>query len=196
MNKETYIADYDAHIDKSIHIHDLGDNCFCNMCLYNLSVKEPTLIDALIAFDLKPENLATIIDSIGGAEYYEFNHIRLIKWLLALYEYHAKGTDLHSQDIPYLLVTQLLEREFLPEQIKLLPPIPQWRITNHHNNDPSLSMDIALGHLIHAEHFFFLHDTLHVPPSGDDTYFDYYPGAIFYFHAITEWFINSANRLA
>ena len=181
MNKKEYIR---------IYARDIGiDRLDDDFSPSNLETQiEEGIIntDILLGFDLQPESLAKIIDAIGGAEYYSFNHINLLKMLRYLHPFR-QGGHAHEEGLTLLELDSIGEKIF-GDDWKHIP-----RTQLYHGDH--LALDKALGHLIHAEHFIFLKDTLINPPSGDDTYFDYYPGSLYYFQAITEWFLNSNNRL-
>ena len=59
-----------------------------------------------------------------------------------------------------------------------------------------IGLDYALGLLIQIRQMKVHESYIRMLPGGDDTYFDYYPGDMFYMTAVMDWFLNDGPRMA
>jgi len=193
MNKDTYIRLYSAHSEKNgdRFYHDDGDDCLCPICLDTFFKKNLTLFDALIYFELGPENLADIIGSIGGGEYYTWDHINILKAMIDFYPHVTKEEKPYNTIIPWTIVQKSINDIF---EFTKAPQL-NTNSLDIQNGHAYITADRAIGHAIHMEHFIFLHHQLSWVPTGDDTYFDYYPGDLDYFNSLNNWFISSDIRM-
>lgn len=183
-----YICSYIKELDEE-HL----DDDFNPQNLRLLLQKNKPSLQMLLDFDLQPQDLAKIINSIGGAEYYEFSEIELIKMIILLHPYKAKAVEVSESVIPWDTFQTIIQDLFgKRDGFYGVSKISEKYLGLKKN---MINLDIALGHLIHIQNFLFYQDYLLWPPSGDDTYFDYYPGGFYYNAAIMEWFLNSENRI-
>jgi hypothetical protein len=185
--KEEYIKTYSQYVDSAVNeCYGDGDD-LCAGCLSDWLDEDSKRIDILNAFDLGPKSLAEIISAIGGAEFYEFDHLNFLLGLIHLYPYMQGAGHAHEEGIDYPELKEIIKKLF-PKEYQHIPELDS-------HTYQSISLDRAIGYIIQAEQYLYHRDYLTWPPSGDDTYFDYYPGTLFYFGAINEWFLNSNNRL-
>lgn len=187
MTRDDFINTYAEHSKN--HVDNCSERDFCANCFAEWLDQDSKRRLILEFFHLGPKDLANITNQIGGAKYYEFNHLIFLQGILLLYPYKGMG-DAHEYYISYNQLREITMKLFriLHFNIPKIKPL--------YPNDRSITLDLALGFIIQAEQFLFHKEYLEYPPSGDDTYFDYYPGAIFYFNAINEWFLNSKNRIS
>ena len=189
MTRTDYVLKYKEHlINMGEDYRTDPDDGLSHYELQDFLFHPEDRFDAFIAFSLTPEWLAKIVTDIGGAEFYNWEHLLFIRAICLLNQYLDPHTFPYNGEIPLKTLWEIMAKLFTKDQMAIIPPIVTWY-------GETISIDRALGHILHAEQMIYLMDKLTCPPSGDDEYFDYYPGTLFYFSTINDWFLNSGIRI-
>jgi hypothetical protein len=214
MNKEQFVAEYRNRIVElnAFFADDIDstdeDRGLSAPNLINALEAEDGLVDVLTAFRLSGKNLADIVHAIGGSEMYEFYDISLLEdiRLLGVMILRENGipsegeigadygwlTDHLSQvQIPVAVVRRWMKERGIAE-VEADRFASFWDHQEHY----AVSVDIALGGIIHARHIITLQSYNCMLPGGDDTYYDYYPGDMLYYSAVMDWFLNDGPRMS
>ncbi len=201
MTKEEYISTY-AEIIDPIRYHagvvddDVEDGGVGPMCLAKFLGENENMLEALEYFSLSPENLVKIVTEIGGAEIYRFEQMELLEDIRQLY--------LAPTEVAPAYVAMMSAESFravvhgrLREELEYLGlSADDLERDRPFLKENGMSADKVLGAMIHIRHAVLLKSYIGQGPSGDDTYFDYYPGEMYYYIAIMEWFLGDGPRMA
>lgn len=188
MTREDYLRNYHEGLrERDLEVY-LDDDELAPKALKLFWDKAPEMFDAMVAFDLDPRALVTIIYEFGGSELiYKFEDLPLFWFIYDLYK-EIKWDLIEPKEVHecYVKIHDLMAIEHSRlGSISDIDYFGQDRIT----------ADRALGHLVHLWHIRVLTEWVQKPPTGDDSYFDYYPGDILGLNAIENWFLGSNNRI-
>jgi len=187
--------DHDCAVDDDVEDGGVG-----SMCLAKFLGENENMLEALEYFSLRPGSLAKIVTEIGGAEIYRFEQMELLEDIRQLY--HAvvllglgllEACDAMMSAESFRAVVHGRLREEL-EYLGL--SADDLERDRPYLKENGTSADKVLGAMIHLRHATLLKHYIGRGPSGDDTYFDYYPGEMYYHMAIMEWFLGDGPRMA
>ena len=186
---EKYIEEYQTKLsqdDSEFSAH----GWLSSDSLLKYLVVTPGQLEALRFFKLSGGALAKIVFEIGGAEMYQFDHIPidhdvLMVWNLLSEEQKLKEPFEARVDLQKLAL--LLEYgEFVLPVERLVKKAVEFKTRFSHGGSPIVSADVALGMLIQLRAIEINARYVAHLPHGDDTYFDYYPGDMYYLNAVME----------
>lgn len=199
MTKQEFVSQYRNQITK-LDVHFKADLDDLDQGLSVASLEQfldskPGMLEALTIFRMSGENLANIVEAIGGAEMYEFTEIPLledIRTLASRWEIEP-GTepDVDQGEIKVDSVRQWMRKRGVGE-VEAARFAKFW--AERGNPLEKVAMDFALGGIILARHIETLQGYNYMLPGGDDTYFDYYPGEMYYYSAVVDWFLSDGLR--
>jgi len=173
MNKEEFVKGYEKEIDMGCIMDDLTPEAL------GLFLDEnPELISIMEIFKLGPDNLATIVTEIGGAEIYDFDSI----WLFQILKEVVGCIPTWGENQPEVYDIETSVNN---------PGYPVYQ----NGTQNMMSAEALLGMKIHEKIKESLESYIKHPPSGDDTYFDYYPGEMSYNMAVLNWYLNDGPRM-
>lgn len=177
---------------------DIADGGYTPADLRKFFAQRPQMQAAFNQFHLRPTALAKLVGAIGGAEIYNFGHMDVLTDMHCLHcLLTAREAVTPPPDQPQITRTQLrtlcadLDITKRPDQIMSA----DWIKPRDNQPDVMVDADIALGTLIHLRQAQMVTELVSDPPSGDDTYFDYYPGECEYHIAVMQWFLHDGPRM-
>ena len=193
----TKIVEMDAHFVDLIDSTDEDDEGFSAPNLAKFLDANQGMLEALTDFRMSGANLAEIVEAIGGAEMYEFSQIPLLEdirtlrsWLIPRYGAEPIA-QIEDAEIEVALIRQWMKERGIDE-VEVNRFAGFWVGTEYNHE---VTVDQALGGIIHARQIATLQNYNHKLAGGDDTYFDYYPGEMFYSMAVMNWFLNDGPRM-
>lgn len=192
---QLYVQEYQKAGETSIQLEDDDDDGFGSAALEKWFMENQLRYDALTWWQMSPKNLVDIVDAVCGAEIYEFNHLYILGDLVELYkrvENTSKEPSNQDQGLSVEWLKAYLDNSVLEQaHTSTLNNLKDMAAEGHQE----ISFDVALGILIETRIAIEAVHNVIRPPGGDDTYFDYYPGAWRYQMAVMNWFLHDGPRM-
>jgi len=189
MTKEDFIKDYRERalivIDDETEqdeIDDPKEHGWSSRCLKEFMDDNPDMIKMFNFFNLKPCHMISIVLGVGGAEISSFDCIYLFDVMKEVVEKIPDWKDFMdgTQDPAEILTNEIH---------------PGLRDSKWGGTHQLMEAEELLGQKIHIAFRDCLQSHIDWPPTGDDTYFDYYPGDMEFHMAILSWYLREGPRM-